>query len=288
MWATVFTCFSDVNDLSPISPSDVKIWSDAEKTLISRFCLVYYYYILRERGLSSVCLYSYHSIIIVAQGSEWGLPVRSVKAPELTEVPAVHQVEKLPWLVAGETLPGGEVSQLSSGLVVTPGLVPSPPVALDYPHLGAGTSSVQTVVVRPDLPGLSDGEDLVAPQPVAGGDPQPAARLAAHRVQAAASSRDGAQVEVVEGQLGLRVNRLQIPPERFALKLLPQFLSGRDVPPVNFPRHRVETEVEIFPVVHPDLGQSGVVMVDDLRGSPREGVGCCLSEDVTHPAAGGD
>ena len=190
----------------------------------------------------------------------------------------------------GETLAGGEVLHLPSPLVVTPGLVPPPAVAPHYHHLGAETSCVQAVVVRPDLPGLSDGEDLVASQPVAGGDPQPAARLAAHRVQAAllAFCRDGAQVEVVQWQLALGVDCLQVPAEGFALKLLPQLLSGRDVAAVNFPRQWVETEVEIFPAVHPDLGQPGVVVVDDVRGSPRKGVGRGLPEHVAHSAAGGD
>ena len=81
-------------------------------------------------------------------------PVRSVQAPDLTEVSrlaAVLQLEKLPGLVESQTLACGLVPHLSCRLVVTPGLVPPPPVALDDLHLGAETSSIQAVVVPEHL-----------------------------------------------------------------------------------------------------------------------------------------
>ena len=137
--------------------------------------------------------------------------------------------------------------------VVDPGLVPSPPVALHHLHLGAGAGGVKAVVIRHDLPGLSQGEHLVPSQSVAGRQSQPSAGLEAHRVQALPLLGDGPQVVVVDGQLGLGVDGLQVPAEGLALEPLPQLLTVGDVPPVHLAGQRVEAEVEVLPVVHPDL-----------------------------------
>ena len=98
----------------------------------------------------------------------------------------------------GEALAGALVSDLPGVGLVTPGLVPPAAVAPHYLHLGAGASSVQAVVVRHDLPGLSESEHLVPSQPVASRQSQPSASLQTHRVQALAVLRDGAQVMVVD------------------------------------------------------------------------------------------
>ena len=188
----------------------------------------------------------------------------------------------------GEALAGALVSDLAGVGLVTPGLVPPAAVAPHYLHLGAGASSVQAVVVRHDLPGLSESEHLVASEAVAGWEAQPAAALPAHRVEAEAGLGDGAEVVVVERQQGLRVDGLKVPAECLALQPLPQLQPGGNVAAVHLPGQRVETEVEMFPVVHPDLGQPGVVVVDYLRGPTREGVGGRLPEHVTHPTARGD
>ena len=43
--------------------------------------------------------------------------------------------------------------------------------------------------------------------------------------------------------------------------------------------------VEFLPLVHPDLCQTSVIMVDDFARSPRERIGRGLSEDMTHVGA---
>ena len=115
-------------------------------------------------------------------------PVRRVQTPDLTGEATVLEVERVPRLVERETLTRGVVSHPASPSLVAPGLVASPAVTPDQPHLGAQTCSVQAVVVGPDLAGLSDGEHLVAAQAVAGRHSHPAPGLPAHRVQAPSSS----------------------------------------------------------------------------------------------------
>lgn len=50
------------------------------------------------------------------------------------------------------------------------------------------------------------------------------------------------------------------------------------------PTRRDDVE-EILELVHPHLGQPTVILVDDLAGAPREGVGGGLAEHVTHVGA---
>lgn len=50
----------------------------------------------------------------------------------------------------------------------------------------------------------------------------------------------------------------------------------------------VNAVVKVFPVVQPDLGQPGVVVVDYLAGAARETVGGGLAEHVADVRAGGD
>ena len=71
-------------------------------------------------------------------------------------------------------------------------------------------------------------------------------------------------------------------PERLALKPLPELQPLGDVAPVHLPGQGVDGEVELLPVVHPDLGQPRIVAVHDGAGAAREGVGCGLPEHVAY------
>lgn len=43
-----------------------------------------------------------------------------------------------------------------------------------------------------------------------------------------------------------------------------------------------DTEIEILPLVQPDLGQSGVVPVDDVRGASGKGIRSRFAKHVAH------
>lgn len=84
------------------------------------------------------------------------------------------------------------------------------------------------------------------------------------------------------------VDVLQVPAEAFAFQVLSKFFSGTRVTAIHPQRDRVHGEVEVLPLVQPDIGDSGVVVVHDLRRATRESVGRRFSEHVTDVRAGDD
>lgn len=50
----------------------------------------------------------------------------------------------------------------------------------------------------------------------------------------------------------------------------------------------VEAVVELFPVVQPNLDQTGIIVIDNLRGAAGERVRRRLAKHVTHAGAGRD
>lgn len=50
----------------------------------------------------------------------------------------------------------------------------------------------------------------------------------------------------------------------------------------------IKTVVELFPVVQPNLDQTGIIVIDYLRGAAGEGVRRRFAEHVTHTGAGRD
>ena len=80
----------------------------------------------------------------------------------------------------------------------------------------------------------------------------------------------------------------EISPEWLTLQPPPQLPPLTDVAPVHLSGQGVDGEVELLPVVHPDLSKPGVVPVHDSAGASWEGVGSCLPEHVAHSAARGD
>ena len=69
--------------------------------------------------------------------------------------------------------------------------------------------------------------------------------------------------------------------------------SARTPPPPPRTQHDeshtwVNGKIKLLPVIQPDLGQPGVVVVDDARRAAGERVGRRFPEDVAHVRAGRD
>ena len=50
----------------------------------------------------------------------------------------------------------------------------------------------------------------------------------------------------------------------------------------------IDAKVEFFPLIKPYFCQSGIVMVDNFRGTPWEGIWGRFSENMTHVATSGN
>ena len=49
----------------------------------------------------------------------------------------------------------------------------------------------------------------------------------------------------------------------------------------------IDAKIEFFPLIKPNFCQSGIVMINNFRGTPWEGIGGRLPENMTHMAASG-
>lgn len=93
---------------------------------------------------------------------------------------------------------------------------------------------------------------------------------------------------VVQWHLRLWVDVLQVPAEALAVQPLAQLLPGAGVAAVHLERLHVDREVEVLPLVQPDVREPRVVVVHDAAGAARKRVRRRLAEHVADVRAGRD